>query len=436
MTRSAQPSRDAIRERQLAALNRLLGEVAAGNPFYGPILREAGLDRAVASVEDFSARMPLTRKAAIVEDQRRHPPYGTNLTYPLSAYSRYNQTSATAGSPLRWLDTRESWQWMLDNWKEVLQAAGVRGPEETGADCLYFAFSFGPFLGFWTAFEAAAQLGLRVIPGGGLSSIARLEAMRDNRATVLLCTPSYALRLAEVAEAEGFDRGSLAVRTIIVAGEPGGSIRAVRRRIQEGWPGAQVFDHHGMTEIGPVSYQCPEKPGTLVVIETSYLAEIVEPGAEAAKPVRRGEIGELVLTTLGRIGSPLLRYRTGDLVREDLEVAARFGRHELALKGGILGRVDDMTVVRGVNVFPSAVDDVLRAFAEVAEYRVEIQSSGAMTEMRLCVEPVASGADDKSLVQRIAARMRAAFNLRVPVEICPPGSLPRFELKAQRWVRR
>ncbi len=306
----------------------------------------------------------------------------------------------------------------------------------TGTDCLYFAFSFGPFLGFWTAFEAAAQLGLRVVPGGGLSSVARLEAMRDNRATVLLCTPSYALRLAEVATAEGFDRGSLAVRTIIVAGEPGGSIGAVRRRIQEGWPGAQVFDHHGMTEVGPVSYQCPEKPGTLMVIETSYLAEIVEPGSEAAKPVRRGEIGELVLTTLGRVGSPLLRYRTGDLVREDLEVAARFGRHELALKGGILGRVDDMTVVRGVNVFPSAVDDVLRAFAEVAEYRVEIQSSGAMTEMRLCVEPAGQGVDGASLAERIAARMRAAFNLRVPVEICPPGSLPRFELKAQRWVRR
>ncbi len=421
-------TRQALREHQLAALRRLLGEVLAGNRFYGPILCRAGLDEHLADLDEFFARMPLTVKTAIVEDQKRHPPYGTNLTYPLEAYTRYNQTSATSGPPIRWLDTPQSWQWMLDNWRQVYEAAGVRP-----GDRLYFAFSFGPFLGFWTAFEAACQMGCLAIPGGGLSSLARLEAIRENGVTVLLSTPTYAMRLGEVAAAEGIDLGATDVRTIIVAGEPGGSVAAVRRCIEGRWPRAKVFDHHGMTEVGPVSHQCPDEPGTLVVIESSYLAEVIDP--KTARPAAPGEVGELVLTTLGRAGSPLLRYRTGDLVREDPEFARRRNRPEMALAGGILGRADDMAFVRGVNVYPAAVDEILRALAEVAEYRVELHTRDAMTEMVLHVEPAATCGDGRALAERIEARMRSRFNLRVPVVLCAPGTLPRFEMKARRWVK-
>ena len=305
---------------------------------------------------------------------------------------------------------------MLELWKRVYRAAGI-----TSADRLYFAFSFGPFLGFWTAFEAAAQLGCLSIPGGGLSSLGRLEAMRDTAATVLLCTPTYAMRLAEVASAEKVDLGTLGVRKILVAGEPGGSVPAVRQCIERRWPGVTVFDHHGMTEVGPVSYQCPEKPGTLIVMESSFLAEIVDPST--GHPVAAGEIGELVLTTLARIGSPLLRYRTSDLVRMDLEVADKYGRHELALAGGILGRTDDMVLVRGVNVFPSALDEALRSFVEVAEYRVELQTRRAMTEMHVRVEPATSCIDGAALARRIQAKVRAQFNLRMRVTVwCPARS--------------
>lgn len=422
-------SRAAIRAHQLVALRKLLAAVSASNPFYQAVLRQAGLADELTDLEQFFQRMPFTRKEQIADDHRRHPPYGSNLTYPLNAYSRFTQTSATSGAPLRWLDTRDSWQWMLDNWKQVFHAAGV-----TPDDCLYFAFSFGPFLGFWTAFEAACQLGCRSIPGGGLSSLARLEAIRDNRATALLCTPTYALRLAEVAAAENFDLHACAVRSIIVAGEPGGSVPAVRQRIASQWPGATVFDQHGMTEVGPVSYQCPEQPGTLLVIESAYLAEIVEP--KSGQPVPRGELGELVLTTLGRLGSPLIRYRTGDLVQEDPDVAERFGRHELALRGGILGRTDDMVLVRGVNVYPRAIEQVLREFPEVAEWQVELQTVEALTELLVRVEPTADCPDPANLGQRIQTRLRIAFNLRVPVTLCPSGSLPRFEMKARRWVRK
>ncbi|MGO8746288.1 MAG: phenylacetate--CoA ligase family protein [Thermoguttaceae bacterium] len=423
------PSRDAIRRHQLEALRRLIREVATGNRFYAPILRQAGVSESVADLDDFVARMPFTQKRMLAEDQRRNPPFGTNLTYPLAAYCRLNQTSATThGAPLRWLDTPESWQWMLDNWKQVYRAAGV-----SSSDRLYFAFSFGPFLGFWTAFEAGSQIGCLTIPGGGLSSLARLEAMRDTGATVLLCTPTYAMRLAEVAAGENLDLSTLSIRKILVAGEPGGSVPAVREHIERRWSRAAIFDHHGMTEVGPVSYQCPEEPGTLVVMESSYLAEVVD--SATGRPVRRGAIGELVLTTLGRVGSPLLRYRTGDLVREDVGMAARHGRHEMSLKGGILGRTDDMVLIRGVNVYPAALDEVLRSFAEVAEYRVELQTRRAMTEIHIRVEPTATGLDGPALARQIQAKVRSLFNLRMRVTVCPPGTLPRFEMKAQRWVR-
>lgn len=431
MNQHGEPELGPIRAAQLASLRRLLAEVAASNPFYAPILQRARLDGELPSLEVFFDRMPLTDKQTIVDDQQRHPPYGTNLTYSLEAYSRFNQTSATSGTPLRWLDTPASWQWMLDNWKQVYQAAGV---EPT--DRLYFAFSFGPFLGFWTAFEAATQLGCLCLPGGGLSSLGRLEQIRDNRANVVLCTPTYALRLAEVAAREGVDLAALGVRTMIVAGEPGGSREAVRQDIEARWGGTKVFDHHGMTEVGPVSYQSPEGPGTLLVIARAYLAEVID--AKTTQPVPPGEVGELVLTTLGRIGSPLLRYRTGDLVREDRS-AGRGGESrdgQMALLGGILGRTDDMVVIRGVNLFPAAVDDVMRAIEDVAEYRVEIRQGPALAELRLEVEPVAECQDTAALGKKIEARMRSAFSLRVPVTICPPGALPRFEMKARRWVRR
>ena len=169
-------------------------------------------------------------------------------------------------------------------------------------------------------------------------------------------------------------------------------------------------------------------------MEDSYLAEIVDP--RSGQPVVRGEPGELVLTTLGRLGSPLLRYRTGDLVREDLEAAGEQGVCQLALRGGILGRTDDMLLVRGVNVYPTAIDEVLRSIPAVAEYQVELDNEGVMAEVRLRVEPSAECGDREGLVRQIESRFRSLFHLRVPVSLCPPGTLPRFEMKARRFLIR
>lgn len=418
-----------IEQTQLLLLRHLLNALIPANPFYAPRLAAAGITPGVTDLGAFRARCPLTTKVQLANDQRVHPPYGSNLTYPIDRYTRFHQTSGTTAAPMRWLDTIESWQAQLDCWKQVYEAAGVRGE-----DRIYFAFSFGPFLGFWSAFEAATQLGSLCIPGGGLTSLARLHMILDNRATILCCTPTYAMRLAEVAQQHDLKLSDAAVRTIIVAGEGGGSIPAVRQRISELWHGARVFDHHGMTEVGPVTYEDPKRPGVLRVIESSYLAEVINP--DSGQPVAHGRVGELVLTTLTRLGSPLLRYRTGDLVKP-VYVADDDtpGIHHLAFEGGILGRSDDMLLVRGVNVYPSAIDQIMRARAGLAEYRVEVNHQGTLAELAITIEPKPD-VEAEALQRAIISDLRQALNLRIDVHTVAPGELPRFEFKARRWIRK
>jgi phenylacetate-CoA ligase len=380
------------------------------------------------SLEAYKRLIPITTRHELVRDRLANPPYGTNLTFPLEAYVRCHQTSGTTTVPIRWLDTAESWNHIVDNWVQILDAAGV-----TRRDRFFFAFSFGPFLGFWSALDAVHRLGCFCFPGGSMSSHARLQAILDNGITALCCTPTYAQHLGEVASERKVDLTRSRLRLMIVAGEGGGSIPATRARIERLWPGAAVFDHHGMTEVGPVTYQCPARPGSLHVLESAYLPEVIHP--QSGEPVSAGETGELVLTTLDRIGSPLLRYRTGDLVKPRRRSVCVCGRHELALDGGILGRSDDMVVVRGVNVYPSLVEEIVRAYPEVAEYRVQLDCRRAMPELSLEVETAVNSPSLVSLPHRLEQSLQTALNLRVPVLLLPAGSLPRFEMKAHRWVK-
>lgn len=422
------PKRLTIGQGQFEKLRVLLGALRPANPFYTAKYEAAHVPNKVSRLGDFFERFPFTLKQELVENQLVHPPFGTNLTYPLERYTRCHQTSGTAGVPLRWLDTPEDWDWMLRNWEYVHRTAGL-----TNSDRIFFAFSFGPFLGFWLAFEAALRLGCLRLPGGGLSSVARLRAILDYGATALCCTPTYAIRLAEVAAEEKIDLSTSRVKVLLVAGEPGGSIPATRQRLEQLWPGARVWDHHGMTEAGPVTYQCPARPCRLHVMESTYLAEVIDPASGRA--AETGQIGELILTTLGRTGSPLLRYRTGDLVKPTTDIVCECGRSELALEGGILGRTDDMVMVRGVNVYPSAVEEIIRAQGGVAEYRVELSAANALTELNIQIEPHPGHSDIPALVHDLERAFENAFALRVPVRAVPTGALPRFEMKAKRWVR-
>jgi phenylacetate-CoA ligase len=300
----------------------------------------------------------------------------------------------------------------------VLAAAGVRP-----GDRAFFPFSFGLFVGFWAGFEGARALGALAIPGGGQDSPTRLAAMETLGATVLVCTPSYALHLLQVARERGVEPDKLPLRISVHAGEPGAGIPAVRARIETGW-GVRAFDHAGMTEMGAYGYECAAQAG-LHVNESEFVAEVIDPATGAP-----ADEGELVLTNLGRLGSPLIRYRTGDRVRLAAAPCA-CGRTFRRLEGGILGRLDDMLIVRGVNVFPTAIEAVVRRFP-VEEFQIEVFREGELDEVRVHVE-VDGGADG---ARRVQEALRATLGLRLEVTPVAPGSLPRFELKARRVVRR
>jgi phenylacetate-CoA ligase len=420
-------SRENIEQHQQTQLRSLL-EALSNNPFYSDKLTAAGVTPEV-SLAAFSSRTPFTFKQEIASNQRQHPPYGTNLSYPIDQYTRFCQTSGTSGSPIHWLDTPQSWDWMLNCWTQVLRAGAIGSH-----DRLFFAFSFAPFLGFWTAFESAVKLGVLAIPGGGLSSTARLQMIRENAVNVLCCTPTYALHLAEVAKEERFDLSSTKVSKIIVAGEPGGSIPSVRMRIESAWNGARVLDHHGMTETGPVTYQCPQLRDVLHVLESDFIAEVIDP--QSSQVVGPGQTGELVLTNLGRLGSPALRYRTSDLVKRAEHTPCICGSHETALQGGILGRTDDMVTIRGVNLYPAAFEEIVRSCQGVGEYRVVIEKRRELAEVALEIEASPDCQDPSTLGERLRKMLGTALTLRIPVSVVPTGSLPRFEMKAKRWVWR
>lgn len=418
--------RDRLGAYQAGRLRDLLTHVYGRSPFYTRKLDEAGVRLETVPLPESLARLPFTTKAELTADQSSNPPWGTVLTEPIERYTRYCQTSSSTGRPLRWVDTPASWQWLLDCWTAVYQAARV----EPG-DRVFFPFSFGPFLGFWAGFEAGCQRGLHCVPGGGMSSQVRLSLIEAIGATVVCCTPTYALHLAEIAAREGHPplrEGT--VRTLIVAGEPGGSVRATRERIEQAW-GARVIDHHGLTEVGPVSFECWEAPGGLHVNEGEFIAEVVDPATGTA--VADGVTGELVLTNLGRTASPVIRYRTGDMVvRRAGDCAC--GRSWARLEGGVLARADDMVNIRGVNVYPVGIESVVRRHADVVEFRSIVSQSGSMRAIRVEIEVTPEAVDPGAVADRVAYGLREALGLKVEVRVVAPGELPRFEMKALRFV--
>jgi len=423
-------SRHDLERRQLDRVRQLLHEVTAHNPFWQRKLLATGYTPgSLASLDDFRS-LPLTGKAELVEDQAAHPPYGTNLTYPVTYYSRLHQTSGTTGKPMRWLDTPASWDWLMECWAQIYRIVGLQ-PN----DVLAFPFSFGPFIGFWAAFDGAVRLGNLCLPMGGMSSEARLQMIAELGATVVCCTPTYALRLVEVAEAIGMNLAATRVRMLIVAGEPGGNIPEVRRRIEQGW-GARLFDHWGMTDITSLGIEPAANPGGLLILESECIAEILD--SETGAPVAPGDLGELVITNLGRWGMPVIRYRTGDLVRAATQ-PCQSGLELLRLEGGILGRADDMVTIRGNNVFPSSIEAIVRQFPEVVEFRIVIERVRAMQHLRLEIEPSTTMGDSADvltqLIARIGRAMKDRLNFQAEIQCVASGSLPRFEGKARRVVR-
>jgi phenylacetate-CoA ligase len=393
----------------------LLDAVGTHNDFQRG--RVAGV--AIDSPKDLRQITPVT-KADLVADQHSHPPFGSNLTFPLRDYTHVHQTTGTTRAPLRVLRTPDDWSWWRRGFALSLRRAGV-----DAEDRVALAFSFGPYVQFWAAYEGTQEIGALVLPLGGMDSVQRLETIAEYEATTLICTPTYALHLAAVAHQRELDSALEPVQRVLCMGEPGGSLPSTRGRIEELWS-ARCCDHAGLTEAGPFGVPCAEHGG-LHLDEDEFVCEVLDAEGE---PVAAGEQGELVLTALAVTGYPAIRYRTGDVVACDAQPCPSDHRGRW-VPGGIAGRVDDMVVIRGMNVFPSAIEQSLRDIdGSAGEFRITFYSDpGAMDEVKLEVE-----LSHAVSARRLQERMRRQLGLRVRVVPLRPGVLPRTAQKANRVV--
>jgi phenylacetate-CoA ligase len=417
-------SRDDLRKVQDRRVRSLITEMST-NQFYQEKSRAAQVELSHIECAEDLRSLPFTTKQELVDEQLAHPPFGRLLTYPLSCYRYFHQTSGTTGRPLKWLDTEESWQWWLRSWGYVYRAACV-----TSDDVVFCAFSFGPYISHWAAISGAWHIGAMCVSGGGMNSEQRLQSLIDNRATVIVCTPTYALHLAEAARELGIDLRAIAVRIGIHAGEPGASLPNVKRAIEEAW-GLTCFDHAGATEAGAWAFDCEAQTGAIHLNEAEFIFEVID--AQSGESIGEGQRGELVITNLGRAGMPVLRYRTGDLVELTTEPCP-CGRSFARIKGGVVGRADDMIIVRGVNLYPSAIDNLIRGVPLVIEYEVEISRVAGMDELLIRIE-TADAESFEETSHQLTHSFRTAHSIRVNVEHAPSGSLPRYEFKSRRFKR-
>jgi phenylacetate-CoA ligase len=423
--------RTALAALQLYKLQRMTEWAYHKSPFHRRKFESAGFEPGQLRTLDDLRRIPLTTKEEWLASQREHPLYGDNLAADAALAIRSHQTSGTSGrTPLRVLDGIKDWNWVAEMWCYGFHAAGVRP-----TDVVYFCFGYGTFIGFWGAHYCAEKLGALVVASGSQTSEGRIKQIMDLGATVVCATPTYALRLAEVASKMGVDLAASRVSQVILSGEPGGSLPATRRLIAEAW-GAEIMDTAGMSEIGTIMlFECNHHPGGMHIIEDNFIEEVVDPAT--GEPLGFGEEGERIVTSFGRGFMPLIRYKTGDLVRRVPHTTCTCGRCFDVYQGGILGRVDDMKLIRGVNVYPSSVEAIIREFPAVDEFQILCtRERGHYDEVTVRCELRQGLEAEWGLLQPQIDRALADGHggLRFNVVQAGPGELPRFELKARRLI--
>ena len=420
-------SRDEMAMLQFQKLEILLKKVYTSNPFYRNKFKNLGITPSeIRSIDDLH-KLPFTTKREFEEDQEKHPPFGTNLTEPLENYVQYHQTSGTTGKPLKFLDTKESWEWRGRVACYVLKGAGVKR-----GDRILFPFNFGPYTAFWVIYEGAYQLGILIIPTGGWNSLQRLECIIENKATVIPTTPTYALGLADTANEHQINIANSSVRILMLSGEPGALISGIKEKLQRLW-NARCFDYIGLTEVGTWGFQCTEEPKGVHILESEFIAEIVAP--ETGMPIKEGKVGELILTNLGRSCMPAVRYRTGDLVKVKKGFCG-CGRTFRILEGGVLGRKDEMIIIKGVNLFPNVLTNIVESHILPGDnYQIEVYKERGVDEIAIKLEMKEEGRRE-GIQRTIRDEIKRRLNLRVEVKIVPMGTLPKFDYKAKRFIDR
>ena len=420
--------RDDIEALQLRKLKNLLEWAEAQVPYHSKRLHDAGVTAdSITSLDDLR-RIPFMTREEWMQGQLEDPPYGPILAAPRESAIRYHLTSGTTGrTPIRVLDSMKDWEWIAEMWCYAFWGFGVRP-----TDTVFFAFSYGTFVGFWGAHYACEKIGCLVLPGGNMTTEARVKQIFDMDATVVCSTPTYALRMAQEARSMGIDLVNGPVKRIILSGEPAGSIPATKRLIEEQW-GAKAGDTAGMTEIGTIfMFECDEQPGGAHIIEDHFIEEVIDPFS--GDPVGYGEEGERVVTSFGRGFIPVIRYRTRDLVLKVPASTCSCGRTFDVYDGGIRGRVDDMKLVRGTNVYPRAVEAIVREYEDIDEFQIHLYTAeGIRDEIEVLVEIPSPDADADRIVAELGKALAESHEgLRFDVKQVELETLPRFELKAKR----
>ncbi|MBI4320285.1 MAG: phenylacetate--CoA ligase family protein [Chloroflexi bacterium] len=427
--------REKLEDLQVRRLRVMVAWALERSPFWQRKLGAAGVKAEdIRTLEDIQI-IPFVTKNEILDSQEEHPLYGDIFTGPCSELGiAFHQTSGTSGrTPLRVFETARGWNWGADTWANGLYAFGVRRQ-----DNVYFAFGYGPFQGFWGTHYGIQKIGAMTIPGGAQTSESRVRQIVELGATVVVATPSYAIRLSQIAAEMGINLATDSkVEILVMAGEPGANVPATKAMIEKAW-GAHAGDFAGMTESsGLTTFECSEKPGGMHINDANFIEEVVDP--VTGKWVEYGQRGERISTSFGKGVIPLLRYRSGDLVEKIPGSCCTCGRTWDIYNGGIIGRVDDMKLIRGTNVFPSAIEGVVRKHDEIREFQIVLHKVNFIDEVtvRLEAKPKVATGEWPALGQVIGKELAEAHEgLRFNIEMVTPGELPTFELKSKRLVDR
>ena len=418
-----------IKQLQLSKFKKIFKWTYEHSTFHRRLYDNAGIKpKDVQSFGDIQ-RVPKVEKAMMRDIQRKAPfPYGEALCVPLDEVTIFRQTSGTTGQPVYQPDTWQDWEWWMECWSYILWAQGYR-PQ----DRVFIPFGYNIFVAFWAGHYAAEKIGCEVIPGGVLDTKARILKIQELQATAMMGTPTYILGMAETARMKmDIDPSQLPISKITCAGECGASIPSTKKRMEQAW-GAKVYDHAGATEIGAWSFECADQPGGLHVNEALFLVEIedVDTGKIIEEPGRRGK---MVITALDRIAQPCVRFDSKDVIEWAAEPCS-CGRTSRVIKGGVVGRADDITKVKGVLLAPSAIEEVVRSIEGLGdEYEVIVEKEGDTDRIKLRVEILPQAEDQRALIQNeLLDQLRLKTNLRYDIEICGTGILPRYEVKAKRF---